>query len=75
MLVLSRKLNQTIVINGNIRITVVGLRGNHVRLGIEAPASVGILRHELCEHAAKTDREAALAATSSTSASDECCHV
>lgn len=47
MLVLSRKLNETIVIDGNIRITVVGLRGNHVRLGIEAPARVPVLREEL----------------------------
>ena len=47
MLVLSRKLNETIVIDGNIRITVVGIRGNQVRLGIEAPDSVGIFREEL----------------------------
>jgi carbon storage regulator len=47
MLVLSRKLNETIVINGNIRLTVVGLRGNQVRLGIEAPESVAIFRSEL----------------------------
>jgi len=55
MLVLSRKLNETIIINGNIRITVVGLRGNQVRLGIEAPDSVGIFRQELCEQAGRGD--------------------
>jgi carbon storage regulator len=49
MLVLSRKLNETIVIRGDIRITIVGVRGNQVRLGIEAPDSVAILRQELCE--------------------------
>jgi carbon storage regulator len=49
MLVLSRKLDETIVINGDIRITVVGVRGNQVRLGIEAPRSVRIFREELCE--------------------------
>jgi carbon storage regulator len=48
MLVLSRKLSQTIVIDGGIRITVVGVRGNQVRLGIEAPDRVGIYREELC---------------------------
>jgi carbon storage regulator len=47
MLVLSRKLNETIVIDRNIRITVVGIRGNQVRLGIEAPGEVPILREEL----------------------------
>ena len=48
MLVLSRKWNEAIVIDGNIRITVLGIRGNQIRLGIEAPNSVGIFREELC---------------------------
>jgi len=48
MLVLSRKQNQAIVIDGNIRITVTSIRGNQVRLGIEAPAAVAIFREELC---------------------------
>jgi carbon storage regulator len=47
MLVLSRKPDETIVIDGDIRITVVGLRGRQVRLGIEAPGAVGIYRQEL----------------------------
>lgn len=47
MLVLSRKLNETIVIDGNVRITVVGVRGSQVRLGIEAPDRMPILREEL----------------------------
>lgn len=59
MLVLSRKLNETIIIDGNIRITVVGLRGNQVRLGIDAPDSVGIFREELCVHNGVSDRESA----------------
>ena len=50
MLVLSRKVNETIIIDGNIRITVVGLRGTHVRIGIQAPAEVTILREELCPY-------------------------
>ena len=58
MLVLSRKLNESIVINGNIRVTVVGLRGNHVRLGIEAPDSVEILRQELCDRAGGSTKRA-----------------
>ena len=49
MLVLSRKLNQSIVINGDIRITVVSIRGNQVRIGIEAPDRWRIFREELCE--------------------------
>jgi carbon storage regulator len=49
MLVLTRKLNETIVINGDISVTVVSIRGNQVRLGITAPQSCGIYRSELCE--------------------------
>lgn len=49
MLVLTRKRMEQIVIGSEIRITVVKLEGNQVRLGIEAPADVGILRSELVE--------------------------
>lgn len=47
MLVLTRKLGETIVIDGSIRVQVVAIRGNHVKLGIAAPESVGIVREEL----------------------------
>jgi carbon storage regulator len=49
MLVLSRKTNEAIVINDNIRITVIGIRGDRVRLGIEAPRDVAVDRAELHE--------------------------
>jgi carbon storage regulator len=52
MLVLTRKLNEAIVIDGNITVTVVGIRGNQVRLGITAPRSLGVYRSELCGQAA-----------------------
>ena len=47
MLVLSRKLNGGISIGDNVRITVVEIRGNAVRLGIEAPRDVPILRDDI----------------------------
>jgi carbon storage regulator len=49
MLVLSRKLYEKIVINGDIVITVVGIGNNQVRIGIEAPESVRIFREELLD--------------------------
>ena len=47
MLVLSRKRLESIVIGGNVKITVLSVKGNQVRLGIEAPSEMGILRGEL----------------------------
>jgi carbon storage regulator len=47
MLVLSRKNNESIVIDGGIKITIVEIRGNTIRLGIEAPREVGVMREEL----------------------------
>jgi carbon storage regulator len=52
MLVLSRKQSEAIIIDGDIRITIVRIHGNQVRIGIEAPDSVPIIREELCESAA-----------------------
>ena len=50
MLVLSRKVNESIVLDGNIRLVVLGIRGNQIRLGVEAPERVGIVREELVVH-------------------------
>ena len=47
MLVLSRKKNESIVINDNITIVVVEIRGDKVRLGIEAPKDVPVHRKEI----------------------------
>jgi len=47
MLVLSRKLKQEILIGENIKITVLKVKGNSVRLGIEAPRDVHVLRGEI----------------------------
>lgn len=49
MLVLSRKLNESIVINGNIIVTLVDIRGDKARLGIEAPIDVTVHRLEVHE--------------------------
>lgn len=48
MLVLSRKLGERLRIGDDIVVTVVGLRGRDVRLGIEAPTDVAIRREEIC---------------------------
>lgn len=47
MLVLTRKKDQTIVINDNIEITILEVQGDHVRIGINAPRNVTIHRKEV----------------------------
>ena len=49
MLVLTRKVNEEILVNDNIVIKIVSIEGNHVRIGIEAPKSVSIHRKEVYE--------------------------
>ncbi len=49
MLVLARKVGQSIVINDSIEILVIEVRGDQVRLGIEAPRSIPVHRKELLE--------------------------
>ncbi len=47
MLVLSRKPTQSIVIDGQIIVTLMEIRGNRVQLGIEAPREIPVMRTEL----------------------------
>ena len=47
MLILTRKAGETILIGENISITVVEIRGRHVRLGIDAPKGVSIVRTDI----------------------------
>lgn len=49
MLVLSRKKNESILINDDIEITVVEIRGDRVRLGIQAPKEIPVHRKEVFE--------------------------
>ncbi len=49
MLVLMRRPDESIVIDGNIRITVVSVKGDKVRIGIEAPPDVRVDRQEIHE--------------------------
>ncbi len=55
MLVLSRKKNESIVINDDITIVVVEIRGDKVRLGVEAPKEVPVHRSEVYQAIHRND--------------------
>lgn len=58
MLILRRKAGESLILNGNIKVTVLESGGDGVRLAIDAPKEVQILREELVE-ARKANQEAA----------------
>lgn len=54
MLVLSRKTSERILIGDDIAITIVRIGPNSVRIGIEAPRTMNIVREELCDFSSKS---------------------
>ena len=58
MLVLSRKKNESIVINDDITIVVVEIRGDKVRLGVEAPKEIPVHRQEVYEAIRRNEQQA-----------------
>ncbi|MCL2151615.1 MAG: carbon storage regulator CsrA [Oscillospiraceae bacterium] len=58
MLVLSRKLNETIVIGDNIRVTLLGIEGDKIKLGVDAPKDIKVFREELLEATKSTNKQA-----------------
>ena len=58
MLVLSRKRNESIIINDNIVIMVIEIRGDKVRLGIEAPKDLPVHRQEVYDAIKRSAEEA-----------------
>ena len=53
MLCLSRHINESIIINGNITVTFLGMHGNEARLGITAPREIPVHRQEVAEAIAR----------------------
>lgn len=53
MLILTRRIGETLVIGEDVRVTVMGVKGNQVRLGVAAPANVAVDREEIHERKLK----------------------
>ncbi|MEK6795509.1 MAG: carbon storage regulator CsrA [Spirochaetota bacterium] len=60
MLVLSRKLNQSIVIGDSIEVMVVDIKGDQIKVGILAPKSVKVFRKEVYDDIVRANRDAAV---------------
>ena len=59
MLALSRKKDESIIINNNVEITVLEIKGEQVKIGISAPKSVPVYRKEVYIQIQESNREAA----------------
>ncbi|MCH9643381.1 MAG: carbon storage regulator CsrA [Gammaproteobacteria bacterium] len=49
MLILTRRISESVIIGDDVKITVLGVKGNQVRLGIDAPKDVSVHREEIYE--------------------------
>lgn len=58
MLILSRKPGETVVIDGRIRVKVIRLEGDVVKIGIEAPAEISVHRQEVYDEIQRNNKEA-----------------
>ena len=58
MLILSRKVGETVVIDGHTRVKVIRVEGDVVKIGIEAPESVSIHRQEVYDEIQRSNKEA-----------------
>ena len=60
MLVLSRQRDESIIIGDNVVVTIVDVRGDKVKLGIEAPREISVHRREVYEAIQRENRQAAM---------------
>lgn len=70
MLILTRRVGETLMIGDEVTVTVLGVKGNQVRIGINAPKDVAVHREEIYQRIKREERGDAPAGASSGSAPD-----
>jgi len=55
MLILTRRMNETLVVGDDVRVTVLGINGNQVRIGVKAPRHIPVHREEIYEKIKKQE--------------------
>ncbi|MBS0350189.1 MAG: carbon storage regulator CsrA [Proteobacteria bacterium] len=68
MLILTRRISESVIIGDEVKVTVLGVKGNQVRLGIDAPKTVSVHREEIYQ---RIQQEKHGGATTSESSGDE----
>jgi carbon storage regulator len=57
MLILTRRVGETVVIGGDVDVTVLGVKGNQVRIGVKAPKDVAVHREEIYERICREQQD------------------
>jgi carbon storage regulator len=57
VLILTRKIGESVIINEDITVTVLGIKGNQIRIGVDAPRHVSVHREEIYQRVKKEELE------------------
>jgi carbon storage regulator len=61
MLVLTRRVNETLIVGDDVTVTILGVKGNQIRIGINAPREVAVHREEIYERIKAVDDQLTVA--------------
>jgi carbon storage regulator len=67
MLILTRRVGETVMIGNDVTVTVLGVKGNQVRVGVNAPRDVAVHREEIFERIKREEHDGGSATTATTS--------